>query len=150
MARFLALLIFIVVLQVVGFLLGTSFPADAWYIALNKPFFNPPGQLFGIVWPILYLLIAIAGWRVFVASGEKPGWNYWVLQMLGNWMWTPIFFGLHEIFWALATLLITLVAAIGFVGVTWERDRFASLCFVPYVAWLGFATLLNFSIWLMN
>ena len=59
MIRFLTLLIFIAVLQGVGFLLGTMFPVDAWYIALNKPFFNPPGQVFGFVWPILYLLVAI-------------------------------------------------------------------------------------------
>lgn len=150
MSRFLTLLVFIVVLQAVGYLIGTAFPADEWYQVLDKPFFNPPGWIFGVVWPILYLLIAIAGWRVFVSGGETPGWGLWVSQMLMNWAWSPLFFGAHMIFWAMVLLFATLMVSAAFVATTWHRDRLAALCFVPYVAWLAFALLLNLSIWLMN
>ena len=71
MSRFLLLIVFIAVLQLVGGLLGYLFPADAWYVALDKPFFTPSGQTFGLVWPILYLLIAIAGWRFSSAVARR-------------------------------------------------------------------------------
>lgn len=150
MSRFAILIIFIVVLQVVGYLLGTTFQADEWYDVLNKPFFNPPGWLFGAVWPFLYVLIAFAGWRVLIAGGDTPGWGPWVLQMLMNWAWTPLFFGMHMVFWAMLLLFATFVTALAFTTTTWNRDGFAAICFVPYVGWLGFALLLNISIWLLN
>ena len=150
MSRFLLLIVFIAVLQLVGGLLGYLFPADAWYVALDKPFFTPSGQTFGLVWPILYLLIAIAGWKVFISGGETPGWGFWTLQMIFNWAYTPILFGAHLLFWSIWVLLGTLIFAIAFTVTTWNRDRLASLCFVPYVAWLGFALILNISLWAMN
>ncbi len=150
MTRLFVLLIFILVLQVAGYLIGTSFPADEWYQALNRPFFNPPGWVFGVVWPFLYLMIAIAGWRVLIAAGETPGWGLWVAQMFMNWAWSPLFFGVHNVFWAMVLLLSTFVTALAFTATVWDRDRFAACLFVPYTIWLGFASLLNFSIWIMN
>lgn len=150
MAKFITLIIFIVVVEGVGALIGTSFAADAWYDALNKPFFNPAPQVFGLVWPILYLLIAIAGWRVFVSEGETPGWGFWIAQMLLNWAWSPLFFGAHQIFWAMWVLVGILALSLAFISVTWEKDRLSALCFIPYVGWLAFALLLNLSIWILN
>ena len=150
MSRFITLIVFIVFLQAIGYLLGTTFQADEWYDVLNKPFFNPPGWVFGAVWPILYVLIAVAGWRVLIAGGDTPGWGLWVAQMLMNWAWTPLFFGAHMISWAMLLLFGTFVTALAFTTATWDRDRLAAICFVPYVAWLGFALLLNASIWLLN
>ncbi len=150
MARFITLVVFIIVLQVVGFLIGTSFPADSWYDTLAKPFFNPPGWVFGVVWPFLYLLIAFAGWRVLIAGGDKPGWGLWVAQMLMNWAWSPLFFGAHAVFWAMVLLAATFMAALAFAATLWDRDRLTAVSFVPYVVWLGFALVLNFSIWIMN
>lgn len=150
MSRFITLIIFIVVLQAVGYFIGTVFSADEWYQVLDKPFFNPPAWIFGVVWPVLYLLVAVAGWRVFVSGGTKPGWGLWVAQLLMNWAWSPVFFGLHMIFWAMVLIFATLVVSIAFTAANWNRDRLAALCFVPYVAWLAFALLLNLSIWLLN
>ena len=150
MTRFLVLIAFVLVLQGVGYLLGTSFPADEWYASLEKPFFNPPSWLFGVVWPILYLLVAVAGWRVFTSDPQIPGWGYWLGQLAFNWAWTPVFFGLHLVFWGIWVIVGGLLLSIGFMVRTWPHDKLASLCFAPYVAWLSFALLLNVSIWWLN
>ncbi len=150
MSRFLLLIAFIVIVQGIGALIGTSFQPGEWYETLNKPFFQPPPEAFGIVWPILYFLIAIAGWKVFIAGGDKPGWGYWVVQMIFNWAYTPVFFGWNMIFWGMMVVLVTLIAAVAFIKVTWNTDRLAALCFIPYAAWLSYALLLSVSIWLLN
>lgn len=70
--------------------------------------------------------------------------------MLMNWAWPPLFFGLHEIFWSMVLIFATFMAALTFTTTTWERDRLASICIVPYVAWLGFAFAVNAAIRLLN
>ncbi len=150
MAKFITLIVFVVVVQAVGTLIGMTFTPGEWFEGLNKPIFNPPGYLFGIVWPILYLLVAIAGWRVFSSEGAMPGWGLWVSQMLLNFAWSPVFFGAHQVFWAMWVLIATLVLSLSFMATSWHQDRIAALCFVPYVAWLSFAFVLNFSIWILN
>ena len=150
MAKFITLIIFVAVVMGVGALIGTSFSVDAWYEALNKPPFQPPPAAFGIVWPILYLLIAIAGWRVFTSEGETPGWGLWLGQLVLNFAWSPLFFGAHQIFWGIWVIVGTLSFALAFISVTWDKDRLAALCFFPYAAWLAFALILNISIWLLN
>lgn len=150
MSRFLVLIAFIVVLQAVGAFIGISFSPDGWYEALNKPAFNPPGSVFGTVWPVLYVLIAIAGWRVFISGGATPGWGLWVTQLLLNWLWSPLFFGAHQVFFGIWVILATLLVSLAFTIRVWDKDKLAALCFVPYVAWLSFALLLNASIWYLN
>ena len=150
MAKFISLIIFVAVVMGVGALIGTSFSVDAWYEGLNKPPFQPPPAAFGIVWPILYLLIAVAGWRVFTSEGETPGWGLWLGQLVLNWAWSPLFFGAHQIFWGIWVIVGTLSFALAFISVTWDKDRLSALCFFPYAAWLAFALILNISIWLLN
>ena len=150
MAKFITLIIFVVFVGGIGALIGTSFSVDAWYEALNKPPFQPAPAAFGIVWPILYVLIAIAGWRVFTSEGETPGWGLWLGQLVLNYAWSPVFFGAHQIFWGIWIIVGTLSFSLAFISVTWDKDRLSALCFFPYVAWLTFALILNISIWLLN
>ncbi|EFL90959.1 TspO/MBR family protein [Ahrensia sp. R2A130] len=150
MARFITLIVFILFVNGVGAAIGLSFPAGEWYEGLNKPFFDPPGYLFGIVWPILYVLIAIAGWRVFTSNGETPGWGLWLGQLVLNFAWSPVFFGMQEMFWAIWIILGVLVLSLAFISTTWTRDKLAAFCFIPYVAWLSFALVLNVSVWWLN
>ncbi len=150
MAKFVMFLVFVVAVQAIGGLIGTTFTPGAWFDTLNKPFFNPPGYLFGIVWPVLYFLVAIAGWRVFMSEGTIPGWGLWVAQMLLNFAWSPVFFGAHQIFWGMWMILATLALSVTFISTTWHRDRVAALCFMPYCVWLAFALLLNTTIWIIN
>jgi tryptophan-rich sensory protein len=146
--NFLILLVFIIVVEAVGAAIGLFFIPGEWYAGLAKPPFSPPNQIFGIVWPALYLLVAIAGWRVFTRKIE--GWGLWVGQMVLNWTWSPVFFGLHLIFWGIWVILGAFVLSLAFIATSWKHDRIAAWCFVPYAAWLGFALLLNVSVWWLN
>jgi benzodiazapine receptor len=150
LAKFVTLVIFVLVVGGVGALIGTSFPVDGWYEALEKPFFMPEPALFGLVWPVLYLLVAIAGWRVFSSEGAIPGWGLWISQLVLNWVWSPMFFGAHLIFWSIWIIVGVLSLSLAFISVTWDRDRLAAACMIPYVAWLAFALLINVTVWLMN
>lgn len=133
-----------------GTLMGTANLPGPWYEALQKPWFNPPNWLFGPAWTVLYVLIAIAGWRTFERRPTGTAMKLWWAQLVLNFSWSPVFFTLHSIGLALVIILAMLAAILGFVAVTWNRDRAAALLFVPYAAWVSFAGALNAAIWLLN
>jgi benzodiazapine receptor len=148
-ARLKFLGIFLVVVLGVGFSIGLTIRPGAWYEALEKPFFTPPNWVFGPVWTVVYSLIAVAGWRVALTDGfGAPAFKLWVFQMLLNWAWTPIFFGLH--FTALALGVIVVLLAVALVFMTRAGDRIAKWCFGPYVVWLAYASALNAAVAILN
>ena len=132
-----------------GSLLGYLTAPDEWYAALDKPPFNPPNWLFGPVWSTLYVLIAIAGWRVW-RRGDRAANGLWWTQLVLNFLWSPLFFTLHSLAGALVVILAMLTAILAFIVRAWRVDRPASLLFLPYAAWVGFATLLNASLLILN
>jgi tryptophan-rich sensory protein len=132
---------------------GARFMPDAWYARLNKPAWNPPEALFGPVWSALYFTMAVAAWLVW----SRTGWEgfagplaLYVLQLALNGMWTWLFFGRHRPDAALVDmgLLWITVAATG--AAFWKVMPAAGILFIPYLAWISFAALLNFSIWKSN
>lgn len=145
-----ALAAFLVVVIGVGALLGTQTAPGAWYAGLEKPFFNPPNWVFGPVWFVLYVLIAIAGWRTFFVAPLSLGMGLWAGQMLLNWAWSPAFFAAENLWLALAIIIPMLAAIVAFIVNRWPRDRVSALLFVPYAAWVSFATLLNASLIVLN
>lgn len=121
-----------------------------WYTTLNKPVWNPPAWIFGPVWTFLYLLMAVAAWMVWKRIGwGVPLWFY-LVQLILNAAWTPIFFGAHELGWALTEIIalwfFILFTMLAFLTVS----RVAGLMLIPYLAWVSFATFLNFTLWRMN
>ena len=148
-ARYGLLALFLAVSLGGGMLVGISNPPGDWYAGLAKPSFNPPDWLFPPAWTLLYILIGIAGWRVFLAKLRLP-FGLWVLQLAINFSWSPTFFGQHLIGAGLVILLAMLATILAFLAVTWRRDRPAALCFVPYALWVSFAGLLNGAIWWLN
>lgn len=149
--RSLALLAaFLVVVIGVGALIGTQTSPGLWYAGLEKPPFNPPNWVFGPVWFTLYVMIAIAGWRTAIAGAFGLGMGLWTVQMALNWAWSPTFFIAENLWLALAVIIPMLAAIIGFVIERWNRDRAAALLFLPYAAWVSFATLLNVSLAVLN
>ncbi len=134
--------------------IGTLVGPDAWYAALSKPSWNPPGWIFGPVWSVLYLAIAIAGWRLWRATPHGPTRTVslwlWSIQLVLNAAWTPLFFGLHQPLWALIDIL-SLVAIVA-ASFGWFRhcSPLAAWLFAPYLAWLLFATALNAAIVMLN
>ncbi|KAB2865737.1 MAG: tryptophan-rich sensory protein [Bauldia sp.] len=150
MTRFIPLFLFVVLVVGGGLLLGIGNPPGAWYAGLEKPPFNPPDWVFAPVWTLLYLAVAVAGWRIWRMRDTGGAMTAWWLQLGLNFLWTPVFFGLHEIGWALAVILALLATIAVFVRLAWDRDRPAALLFLPYGAWVAFATLLTASIWWLN
>ena len=126
---------------------------NAWFDALRKPSFMPPGAAFGIVWPILYALLGIA-LAMILAEPQSPrrkaALTLFFVQLALNFAWSPIFFALHDI--GLANIVIFAMAAIAAAaaGQFYRLRRAAGLLMVPYLAWLIFAAMLNSTIQGLN
>lgn len=121
-----------------------------WYEALNKPTWNPPSWIFGPVWTALYLMMAVAAWLVWKRNGwHKAIWLY-VLQLALNAAWTPIFFGAHHLGWALVEIIALWIAILFTLLAFLRVSKPAGWLLVPYLAWVSFATFLNFTLWRMN
>ena len=144
------LALFLAVVIGIGAVIGISTAPGEWYAGLNKPPFNPPNWLFGPVWFTLYVLIAVAGWRTFMSEPNGTGMKLWYGQMALNWLWTPVWFGLHLIWPAFIVIVAIDVLVLAFIANRWQRDRLSAWLFVPYAAWVLFASLLNLSIAILN
>jgi translocator protein len=133
-----------------GLAIGYLTQPGEWYAQLRKPSFNPPGWVFPPVWTVLYVLIAIAGWRSW--ERNRGGWamRLWWAQLVLNFLWSPLFFAAHRIDLALVVVLLLLAVSLGFIAVSWREDRLAAWLFTPYAAWVGFASLLNATLLALN
>lgn len=120
------------------------------YAALDLPPFAPPAAVFGPVWTVLYVMIALAGWLVWREVGLDRSIALWAGQLVLNALWTPIFFAGDRYGLALVEILVLLVAVAATIALFARRSRVAALLMVPYVAWVAFATLLNLSIVVLN
>jgi benzodiazapine receptor len=148
MRRTIVYVVFLVAVVGIGLLIGTVTRPDGWYAALVKPAFNPPNWVFGPVWTVLYVLIAIAGARTWESG--TGGSDLWLAQMALNFAWTPVFFGLHLPGLALAIILGLLVAILAFIARRWREDRVSAVLFMPYAVWVAFASVLNAAIVALN
>lgn len=133
-----------------GLLIGYVTRPGAWYAALTKPPFNPPNWVFAPTWSILYLLIAVAGCRTFLREPTGFAMEIWTVQLVLNFLWSPAFFGAQRPALAMIIIVALLAAILVFIGISWTPDRSAALLFVPYAAWVAFATVLNASLWQLN
>lgn len=150
MSRIVMLVGFIALVMGGGLLIGYLNVPGAWYAGLTKPSFNPPNWIFGPVWTVLYVFIAVAGWRIWQLDLPGPGRIFWTLQLVLNFMWSPVFFSAQQIGLALIVILSLLASVLVFTAWAWPRDRLASVLFMPYAAWVAFATVLNGALWVLN
>ncbi len=126
---------------------------STWYAGLAKPGFNPPNQVFGPVWTLLYTLMAIAAWLVWKrphTSRRTVGLLWWSIQLALNFGWSLIFFRRHQIGIALIEILLLWLAIAVTAGLFFRIRRAAGWLMVPYLAWVSFASLLNYAIWRIN
>ncbi len=133
-----------------GTLIGFMTLPGEWYAGLVKPSFNPPNWIFAPVWTLLYIMVAIAGWRTWQRAPRSSAMAVWFVQLALNFIWSPVFFGAHRPGAALVVIVALLAAILVFIVLCWPRDRAAGLLFTPYAAWVAFATLLNGAIWQLN
>jgi translocator protein len=129
---------------------GALFRPGPWYTGLRKPVWTPPGWLFGPVWSVLYVMIAVAGWLVWERVGFGGLLALWTVQLLINASWSWVMFGRRRIGMALATLCLLWLAVTAFIMAAWPISPTAALLFLPYLAWGTFAGALNFTIWRLN
>lgn len=132
---------------------ATASSVGTWYQALQKPPFNPPDWLFAPVWTALYVMMAVAGWRVWRAHGlrgARPAVALFGTQLALNLAWSFVFFGYRLIGAALLEIVVLLMAIVATTILFWKHDRLAGMLFVPYAGWVAFATILNFALWQLN
>jgi benzodiazapine receptor len=133
--------------------IGSRFPVDEWYTALSKPSWNPPNWLFGPVWSVLYLLMAISVWLVWKKEGLQAAiipLSIFVLQLVLNAAWSWLFFGLHEMGIAFIEILVLWVAILLCIILFWKIIPISGVLLVPYLLWVTFATFLNYTLWQLN
>jgi tryptophan-rich sensory protein len=125
-----------------------------WYPTLAKPAWTPPNALFGPVWTALYIMMAFAAWLVWRKDARFAGVRLALIlffaQLALNFLWSFLFFGLRSPGLALIDIIVLLVVLILTVWAFFQQSRWAGLIMLPYLAWVGFATALNFAIWQLN
>jgi benzodiazapine receptor len=142
--------------ELVGILgsFSTVNSVSTWYATLTKPSFNPPGWIFGPVWTLLYLLIGISFYLIWTSKAKSElktkAYIIFAIQIILNGIWSPIFFGMHQILLALIIIILMLVSiTLNFIAFHRISEK-ASYLLLPYWLWVCFATLLNYSIFLLN
>lgn len=153
--RWLGLLVILIVCLGAGGLgaIATTPEIDGWFRTIAKPSWNPPDWIFGPVWTTLYVMMAISAWLVWRPAGFKAAatpLTLFILQLALNVVWSWIFFSLHRPGWAFAEIILLWTAILATLIAFWQQSRWAGWLLVPYLAWVSFASLLNFTIWRLN
>jgi benzodiazapine receptor len=147
-----SLLITLTIGTVAGFV--TTPQISNWYANLNKPSFNPPDWIFGPVWTVLYILIAIAAYLVWEKRDNRDIYSHaliiYIIQLLLNFSWSIMFFGLHQILVALLIIGLLFISIMINIVVFKRMSKAAAWLLAPYLLWVAFAGLLNFNIFILN
>lgn len=133
--------------------LATQAAVDGWYADAEKVAWNPPPAVFGPAWTVLYVLMAVAAWRVWRVGGWRPArtaLTLYVVQLAFNAAWTPVFFN-ARLPWVAFAVIVALEALVIATAVAfWRHDRVASWLLGPYMTWVAYAATLNVGIAVLN
>ncbi|MFC1787284.1 TspO/MBR family protein [Halobacteriota archaeon] len=146
----------IVICQLAG-IIGAFFTSPSistWYAALEKPSFNPPNWLFSPVWITLFILMGISLYLIW-SQGTKTKYfkiaiTFFGIQLALNILWSIIFFGLKSPFFAFIEIVILWIAILATIFKFSKISKTAAYLLIPYLLWVSFAAVLNFSIWVIN
>lgn len=134
-------------------IIGSQFGPGDWYQTLAKPEWNPPNWIFGPVWTLLYILMGISVWIIWKNYGLKTAAipiGFFVAQLVLNSLWSWFFFGLENV----GLAFVDIIALWTFILITlimfWKLNTWSGVLLIPYLAWVSFATVLNYNIWQMN
>ncbi|MEN9547444.1 MAG: hypothetical protein RIR12_35 [Bacteroidota bacterium] len=156
MSNWLKLIIAILIPVTVGGLSGffTANNVGTWYTTIQKPSWNPPNWIFGPVWTTLYILMGIALYLVWKADStnffKKLAIVFFTLQLVLNFFWSFIFFQQHQMGWALVEIIALWLAILATIYSFANISKTAAWLLVPYIAWVSFATILNYTLWKIN
>jgi len=154
MNKFLKAVGWIMLSQMAGFIGAglTATSVQTWYVTLNKPWFTPPNWLFGPMWLTLYTLMGLATFWISEKKTKqsKSAVKFFLIHLLVNALWSPVFFGLKQVFLALVIITIMWVMIVILIGKYGKIDKKAGLALVPYLMWVSVATALNVAILVLN
>jgi len=151
----LKLVISIALCQLAGFI-GSLFTTPAiptWYKTLNKPFFTPPNWIFGPVWISLFILMGISLFMLWQTQDHprfKTALIFFFVQLILNVLWSAAFFGLRSPLLGFIDIVLLWVAILLTIQHCLRISRIAGLLLLPYMIWVSFAVVLNFSLWILN
>ena len=132
---------------------GARFETGWWYQQLIKPSWTPPGWIFGPVWTLLYILMAVSAWLVWRQGGVSKNFIplvFYAIQLAFNALWSWFFFGMNQVGLALVDIVLLVAAILITTLMFFKRNRLAGIFMLPYLLWVSFATLLNLQIWRLN
>ncbi len=129
---------------------GGLFPTGEWYKSLNKPTWTPPDWVFPVAWTSIYLLSAFAGARVGMMEGSGYAMAFWAMQIAFNALWTPVFFGLRNLRGSVPIMVALWISVAGATFTHFQLDFWAGMAFVPYLAWVSVAAVLNVTMVRLN
>ncbi len=135
----------VLITLIFGSLASSNTGTDSWYQGLIKSSLNPPGYIFGIVWPILYLLMGITAWRTYNTIR-----NLFYIQLFLNAIWSWLFFAFHLPLISLIDIYLLIFINIKILFMILKEDRLAVFLYAPYILWLFFASYLNLFIVINN
>tara|TARA_Y100001949_G_scaffold48020_2_gene39784 strand:- start:636 stop:1094 length:459 start_codon:yes stop_codon:yes gene_type:complete len=140
-----SIVIAVILAAVLGSLASTNSGTDSWYLSLNKSELNPPGYVFGIVWPILYVLMMISAFLTY-----KKVFVVFNIQLIFNAAWSWLFFRYQMPLVSLLDIYLLIVMNIYILKLMYHESKIAFLLFLPYVLWISFASYLNLFIVINN
>jgi benzodiazapine receptor len=149
------LVVSIILCQLAGFL-GSLFTTPAiptWYQTLHKPFFTPPNRIFSPVWISLFIFMGISlfyVWRRPDHPQFKKALIFFFVQLILNVLWSAAFFGVRSPLLGLIDIVLLWIAILFTILTFFQVSRFAGVLLLPYLLWVSYATLLNFSLWVLN
>ena len=152
MKIWIGLLLWLVLSMAAGWV-GSQFSPGEWYASLSKPSWNPPGAVFAPVWTFLYILMGIAAWLVWREkgfAGNRTVLLVFVVQLVLNGLWSYLFFGLHNPLAAFIEILVLWLLILITLVLFWRVRSLAGVLLIPYLAWVAFASVLNFTLWRLN
>lgn len=149
------ILISIILCLGIGFLGGfaTASSVNEWYVMLNKPIFNPPSYLFGPVWTLLYILMGVSVgmiWHDGNSSAHRKAIGIFIIQLILNFLWSFLFFYFQQPFIAFIEIVVLWVMIILTIKHFYSIKKMAAYLLLPYLAWVSFASVLNFSLYWLN
>ena len=143
--RRLTLMIAVILTAVIGSIASTSAGTDSWYLLLDKSELNPPSYVFGIVWPILYILMMVSA---FLA--HKKIFSIFIIQLFFNAAWSWLFFRFQMPLEALLDIYLLIALNIYILILMYKENKIAFFLYIPYVVWISFASYLNLFIVINN
>ena len=138
-------MIAVILTAVIGSIASTSAGTDSWYLLLDKSELNPPSYVFGIVWPILYILMTVSAFLT-----HKKVFSIFIVQLFFNAAWSWVFFRFQMPLIALLDIYLLIALNIYILNLMYKENKLAFFLFIPYVVWISFASYLNLFIVINN